>query len=96
MREFVLSMIAFVILCLPMFGLLIGVRRNKKRGEEIRRQMDEEEKEAQERGGISSLYYKRSDKRAFKRIYGLPMIIGFLAALVLLCVFFALILNGKI
>ena len=55
MREFVLSMIAFVILCLPMFGLLIGVRRNKKRGEEIRRQMDEEEKEAQERGGISPL-----------------------------------------
>ena len=49
MREFGLSMIAFVILCLPMFGLLIGVRRNKKRGEEIRRQMDEEEKEAQER-----------------------------------------------
>ncbi|MGN0425031.1 MAG: hypothetical protein ACI4FY_06895 [Acetatifactor sp.] len=96
MREFGLSMIVFVILCLPMFGLLIGVRRNKKHGEEIKRKMEEEEKAAQERGGISSLYYKRSDKRTFKRIYGTPMIIGFLAALVLLCVILKLVLSGKI
>lgn len=91
MREFLLSIVAFCILCMPMLGMWIGYRRYKKYGKEIRQKMEQEYQDAQEKGGIASLYYKQPGKRVFKRTFGTPVLIGFLGGLISLIVFLTLI-----
>lgn len=90
MRQIILTLIAVLALISPMIGCLIGLRNYRRHGKEIKEAMEQEAKQAQEKGGIESLYYKRTDKRVFKRTFGIPMCVGFLVGLVLLYIVFHL------
>lgn len=82
------GIIALLGICSPALGMLIGLVRYKKHGEEIRKRVDEDYKRAQERGGIHSLYYKDRGKRVFKLTFGTPLAVTFLIGLGLLCLAF--------
>lgn len=72
----------------PSVGMIIGNIRYKRNGNEIRRKVKEEYKNAQEAGGIKSLYYKHEQKRVFSKTFGTPILIGLLVGLILLFVAF--------
>lgn len=91
MREILLTILAMIAMCMPMFGALIGLRKYRKHGEEIKRKMNTEYKAAQEKGGVSSLYYKHPEKRVFKKTFGLPMLIGLGVGMILLYITFKLV-----
>lgn len=86
MKQIVLTVMGAIGLCMPMIGCLIGLIRYRKTKEKISAQLELERKQAEEKGGLSSLYYKREDKRLFKRTFGMPMVIGFGVGLILLCI----------
>lgn len=69
MKQIVLTVMGAIGLCMPMIGCLIGLIRYRKTKEKISAQLELERKQAEEKGGLSSLYYKREDKRLFKRTF---------------------------
>lgn len=77
-KQNILMIFALLALCMPMIGCLFGLIRYKKHGKEIKEKMEKEYRQAQAKGGLSSLYYKRVNQRVFKRTFGLPMIYRFI------------------
>lgn len=78
------GMVAIVGMCMPAVGLLIGLIRYRRYGEEVKKRVKEDYDRAQERGGIHSLYYKHQDKRIFQMTFGIPAVVSLLAGLVLM------------
>lgn len=90
-RQLLLAICGVIAMCLVPIGILIGHRRYKKYGAQILEEMKQQEREAQEKGGIHSLYYKRPYKRVFARTYGTPILICMLIGLIILLIIFELV-----
>lgn len=90
-KQNILKVFALLALCMPMIGCLFGLIRYKKHGKEIKEKMIKEYRQAQAKGGLSSLYYKRINQRVFKRTFGLPIIIGLFISIAMLCIIFTLL-----
>lgn len=82
------GIVAIVGMLSPVVGIYVGLIRYRKIGEKVRQRVDEEYRNAIETGGIKSLYYKDRGRRVFKRTYGLPITVGFIIGLALLCLAF--------
>jgi hypothetical protein len=75
------------VLCITI-GLLVGMIRYRKYGDEIRKRVEKEFEKKRARGGIHSLYHKRPDKRVSYETYGIPLCIGFFAGFMMLLIIF--------
>lgn len=73
---------------MPVLGILIGVKRYSKNKDMVKEQVKADYKAAQEHGGIASLYYKHEGKRIFTKIFGLPVMIGFIVGLLFMFIGF--------
>ena len=82
------GIVAIVGMLSPVVGIYIGLIRYRKNGEKVIQRVDEEYRNATEAGGIKSLYYKNKGRRIFKLTYGLPIAVGFIIGLALLCLAF--------
>jgi len=71
-----------------LIGLVVGALRYKKHGEEVRKRVTEDYKEKRARGGINELLFKRPDKRIAFETFGIPIIISFVAGIILMLILF--------
>jgi hypothetical protein len=88
MRQIVLMIFAVIGMCMPMIGCLIGLRRYRKYGRQTMDDLERRRKEEWAKG--NTLFYKRNYRTVFSRTIGLPMVIGLLVGLVILCIVFKL------
>ena len=90
-KQIILALCAVFAFCMVPIGFLVGEHRYRKYGKQIKEKVEEEYRQAQEKGGTASLYYKRTDKRIFKQTFGLPVLIGFVVGLISLLIIFSLL-----
>lgn len=72
----------------PIIGMVIGLITYSRHNIEIRKEIKEERQKAQKAGGIKSLYYKHEYKRVFAKTFGIPMSIGLIIGIILMCIAF--------
>lgn len=86
-KEWTLLM-AFMPVAFELIGIIVGVLRYKKYGAKIRQQEEQKYKDAQAKGGLHTLFWKKPYKRVVVRTFGIPMLIGMAAGLVWIWILF--------